>query len=470
MSLYTRTVARLQTWTRAVVSGLAALRRGRPTLGSLWGKVATLPNAEADLGAMATSPTVYAAVLRRAAEFATHPIVVYRGWTMAGGGLVPVTAPWAEALYRLLATPDPESADEIAPEPGEGLIMQIVADLILAGVFVVAPTLGESGAIIGLTRLHPGCCSIERLDGREWLVYRSGADVRRYERRSVFVGRLLSWQKSGAAEFGVGAGTPLAPLVKAERVALEQTAAKVEQGGADLVVKASNATGKNLLANPETRETILDSLTRAIKGPGGRRVFAHSADLELSELGVKPSDLQAPELLLAARGAELMATGTVPAWVGAEAGTYATAVIQLRVQAGNDEAIATVIEAFLLRPLARHFARRAGGMDARRYDQITARVDLSQHPGYTQLLTDRIAQGRALIEGWGFTAVQAAEILHLDWPAPLGQPKVAAPAAPGPDTGSHLSGPRDPVGDNGDAKVSNPGPREITIEEYMAAK
>ena len=473
MSLYTRTVARLQTWTRAVVSGLAALRRGRPALGSLWGKVATLPNAEADLGAMATSPTVYAAVLRRAAEFATHPIVVYRGWTMAGGGLVPVTAPWAEALYRLLATPDPESADEIAPEPGEGLIMQIVADLILAGVFVVAPTLGESGAIIGLTRLHPGCCSIERLDGREWLVYRSGADVRRYPRRSVFVGRLLSWQKSGAAEFGVGAGTPLAPLVKAERVALEQTAAKVEQGGADLVVKASNATGKNLLANPETRETILDSLTRAIKGPGGRRVFAHSSDLEISELGIKPSDLQAPELLKAASGGEMMATGTVPAWVGASAGTYANDVMQLRVQAGNDEGIQTVIEAFLLRPLARHFARRAGGMDARRYDQITARIDLSQHPGYAQLRTESYARAKTLVHDLGFTVEQALQAENLDLPAPKGEILSAgkpAPGVPGPAEGSHQDGPRDPVGDNGDAKASNPGPREITIEEYMAAK
>jgi hypothetical protein len=387
----------------------------------------------------------------------------------------PRGADWAAAFLRLLQTPDLASADELAPEPGEALIAQIWADLKMAGAFVVAPTLSDRGWVVGLTRLHPRCCTIERTpDGAEWLVYRNAGEHRRYPRRSVFIGRLLSWAADGRAEFGVGAGTPLAPLLRAERVALEQTANMIEQGGADIQLRGKGATGKNFMASKENREKAVSNAIEAIKGPNGRRVFALSDDVELVPDTMRPADLRAPEMLTAARGDELAATATVPAWVGREAGTYATAVVQLRVQACMDEGYAAVVEAYFLRPLARHFARTrgAGTMDARRYDQITARIDLSAHPGYAQLRTESYARMKVLVHDLGFTVEQAAAAEHLDLEAPEGEILSAGqstdPGTPGPEPGSHNNDPRNPVGDGGDQQVSNP-PARMNIEELFSA-
>lgn len=465
--------------TRLYAAGAAALRAPLPRLGISMGRVAALPMAEADLSAMATSPTVYSALTRSALETIIHPIRVYRGYSVSGGDLEPIDprergALWVGALLRVLQTPDPASADELAPEPGEALIAQILADLKMAGAFVVAPVLSERGWVVGLTRLHPKCCSIERTAAGEEVVYRSGSDHRRYPRRSVFIGHLLSWAADGRAEFGVGAGTPLRPLLRAEAAALAQTANMIEQGGADLRIRGKGATGKSFMALKENREKAIATVTESIVSPNGRRVIAFSDDLELDDGGLKPTDLRAPELMAAARGHELAATGTVPAWVGHDAGTYATAVVQLRVQACMDEGYAAVIEAYFLRPLARHFAktRGAGTMDARRADEITARIDLSAHPGYAQLRTESYARMKVLVHDLGFTVEQAAAAEHLDLPAPRGEilSKGAStdPGTPGPELGSHNQGPRDPVGDNGDEKVSNP--ERFNVEQLFPAR
>lgn len=489
MSWYTRASlyvasSRAGLFYRSMLFGLAALRAPRPRPGITSGRVASLPLAELDLSALASSPTVYGAVTRRALEFINHPIVVYRGYSIGGGSLTPIDddncPPWVDYFLRLLQSPDPLSADEIAPEPGEALIAQIVADIILTGTFAIAPTLGEDKAPIGLARLHPGCCSIERTAGVEELVYRNGSDVRRYPRTSVFVGRMLSWAKDGRSEFGVGAGTPLRPVVRAEAVALEQTANMIEQGGADLIVTGSGATGKNFMAVPENRAAALKTVMEMIKGPLGRRAMVMSNDIEVKTADIKPADLKAPEFMNAARAAELVATGTVPAWVGADSSTFSTAVIQLRVQAGNDEGIASLIEAFFFRPLARYCAKTKGRgtMDAKRTDKITARIDMSQHQGYAQFRTEAYARARVLVHDLGFTVEQACRAEHLDLPKPLGTilskglPS-ADQAAPGPEQGSHLPGPRDPVGDNGDGAIDKPksGARgHLTLVEFFEAE
>ena len=450
-SWYQRARGSAATWWRSVVSGVAALRRAPPRLGVSVGR-AVLPRAELDLQALATSPTTFAAVTRRALSLTVYPIRVYEGWSIGGRRLRPLepSVPWVGALLRLLQTPDEMSADALFPATGEQLIAQIAADLILTGNFFVAPVLGEDGAIIGLHRLHPRCSAIERRPGGDEIVYRALSETRRYPRSSIAHGRLLSWQATAQAEVGTGAGTALQHLVHAEAAALQSTADTIDQGGADLRIVAADAAGMELMKDEKRRDEIVKRVTTAISGAGGRRVFALGGNVRVEDAGFKPADLQAPALMEAARRAELVATGCVPVAVGAEAGTYATAVQQYRVQAEQDEALAAVIEASLLRPLARHFAKRAGGMAARRPDQFTSRIDLSQHPGYAYLRTDAISRMERL-QKMGWTAVQAAEIEGMDLPAPQGTPMPgAANQPPGPDAGSHLQDPRRPVGDGAD--------------------
>jgi hypothetical protein len=461
---FARTYARLAVVATALS---AALRTSPPRPGISSGRVATQPLAESDLAALATSPTVYGAITRRALSLANYPVVVYRGFSLAGGKLerLDPSRPWVAAFYRLLQRPDPTTRFSLAPLSWERLCAQIIADLIQIGSFIVLPTVGESGYISGLTRLHPGSCAIERLNGVDELVYVEGNERRRYPLDQVFIGALLSWQRNGRQAFGVGAGTPMRYLTRAEGVAIEQTANMIEQGGADLRIVGKGATGKNFMANKENREKALDAVIQAIKGPNGRRVIAVSDDIEINDGGLKPTDLRAPELHTAARQAALVATGTCAAWVGIDAGTYANAAMQFRVQADADEGICSVVEAGLLRPLAQHFARVAGGRDGAADEQITSRQDLSQHPGYAQLRTESIARVKSLVHDMGYTVDQAKEIEGFgDWASPEGEILSAGQptdsSVPGPETGSTLDAPRDPVGANGDQHVSNPKANE----------
>lgn len=448
MSAYARAVAAISTWySRAALRVAAALRRPPPQLGFASGRVASGQRAERDLRALATSPTTYAAVTRRALSLTTYPIRVYQGYAYSGhalDALDPATTPWVASLLRLLQTPNETEGGALFPEPGEALIAQIAADLILTGNFWVAPVLDADGRPIGLHRLHPRCVTIERAGGVEEVVYRSGFEVRRYPRREVSHGHLLSWEASGQSTLGTGAGSALEHLVAAEARALEHTATVIEQGGADLRVVAKSAAAMEMLKDPRRREELLSKVVSTL-ATAGRRVFLFGGDVTVEDAGFKPADLQAPELLAAASRAELVAAGCVPVAVGAEAGTYATAVQQYRVQAEQDEAIAGVIEAALLRPLARRFAALAGGMVARRPDTITCRIDLGQHPGYAYLRTDAINRMRELV-AMGWLPDQAAEIEGLDLPEPLGEPSAAPAQAPGPAVGSHKP-PRRPVGD-----------------------
>lgn len=447
---------------RVLVSGDRATRSPPNRPGITSGK-ATLPRAEEDLHALATSPTVFAGITRLALGMTVYPIRCYRGFSMGGRRaepLDPELVPWVAKFLRLLQHPDPASADQLFPEAGETLIAQIVADLRLTGNFFVAPWLSMDGDIVGLRRLHPQCCSIDT--AKDLIIYRNGSEVREYPRRSVAHGHLLSWQRNGQGEMGTGAGTSLAPLVDAEATALRQTAAMVRQGGADLVVQGKGAAGMTFMRNPENRQKTVRDLTTAITAENGRRIMALSDELELKDSGLKPADLQAPAMLGAARGNQLVAIGVVPVAVGMESGTYATAVQQYRSQAEQDEGLASVIESALLRPLARHFARRQGGHWALRLDEVTARIDLSSHPGYAYLRTDAIGRMEKL-QRMGWTAKQAGEIEGMDLPAPEGTSMMdmlltssnaadpnadpnAAPGTPGPVPGSHKD-PRRPVGD-----------------------
>lgn len=457
----------VRTYVRLAVVGAAlssALRRAPPRPGISAGRVTSLPYAETDLGALAVSPTVYGAITRRALSFSNYPVRVYRGWGLSTRlEEVEASRPWVSAFFRVLQRPDPATRYSLAPKSWEWLCQQIIADLIQVGTFIVVPTLGESGYPIGLTRLHPGSCRIERSAMGDELVYSEGGTLARYPMDQVWKGDLVSWQRNGRSEFGTGAGTPLRQWTRAEAIATEQTANMIEQGGADLRIVGKGATGKNFMANKENRERTLEAVINAIKGPFGRRVIAVSDDIEINDGGLKPTDLRAPEFHVAARQAALVATGTVAAWLGIDGGTYANFVGQVRVQADSDEGIASVVEASFLRPLAQFCARVGGGRDGANDEQITARIDLSQHPGYSQLRTEAIARIKSLVHDCGYTVAEAKEIEGMGhWPKPTGEilsaGKPTDSSQPGPDQGSHLTGPRDPVGENGDQAVSNPNP------------
>ena len=464
--MYRSTLARLarlalwgrsaSTWIRSTASTaigrIGALRGAPPRAGITGGRVASLVNAQEDLQAISESPVVYAAMLRRALTFATYPIRVYQGYSIGGRKatvLDPERVPWVGSLLRLLQCPDPDDQDGVFPaNPGESLLAQIVADLILTGNAWVAIRTSPSGAIVGLYRLHPRCVTLERfITGDEW-VYRPGSVLpTRYPRRTVAHLKLLSWQASAAGELGTGAGAALRQVIDAETTALNQTANMIRQGGADVKVTGTSALGKAFLANEKNRKEVAKEVSEAMKGPEGRRVFVLGGDLDVNDSGLKPADLKAPEMMVASRGMELAAIGTVPVALGSDAGTYATAVQQYRTQAELDEQIAAVIEACLLRPLARHFARMAGGRAAVRADEYTARFDLSSHPGYAFLRSEQVNRMVALVN-MGWAPHQAAEAEGLDMPEPEGEPKTVAPTTP------PSGGPRSPLGDNTSRKRS----------------
>ena len=442
------------TWTRSVAYGLAALRRSPPRGGVSSGRVASPINAERDLSAIESSPAVFAGVTRLALSFTTFPVRVYMGFSVGGDkSLTPISSdvPWVAAFLRLLQTPDHTNADDLAPEPGDGLFAQIVADLGVAGIFFVAPTVTDAGDVIGLRRLHPKLCTFERAQGQEWVVYRTPTDTMWYPRRSVFVGRLPGWAADGRGELGSGAGAALHDLNTAEATALRQTALITRQGGADLRIVAADAAGAALLRDKPSREKLVREATEALEGENGRRVYALGGNVRIEDAGLKPADLQAEALLQYAPNVQLMALGVVPAAVGRDASNYANGVLQWRAQADMDEGRAQVIEAYFLRPLARRFCRRFGGRMAQRLDEITARHDLSSHIGYAYVRTDAYTRAIMLVESLGYTVEQAVAAEQLDLPKPLGTPRASTqPGTPGPATGSSKPEPRRPVGDGGD--------------------
>lgn len=454
-SWYSRLVGSLRgTWARSVAYGMAALRRPPPRGGVSSGRVASPINAERDLGAMESSPAVLAGVTRLALSFTTFPVRVYLGFSVGGDkSLTPISSdvPWVAAFLRLLQTPDHTNADELAPEPGDSLFAQIVADLVVAGIFFVAPTLTDKGDVIGLRRLHPKLCTFERTNGQEWVVYRTPTDTMWYPRRQVFVGHMPSWAADGRGELGSGAGAALYDLNTAEATALRQTALITRQGGADLRIVAADAAGAALLRDKPAREKLVREATEALEGEGGRRVYALGGNIRIEDAGLKPADLQAEKLLQYAPNVQLMALGVVPAAVGRDASNYANGVLQWRAQADMDEGRAQVIEAHFLRPLARRFARQYGGRMAQRLDEITARHDLSSHIGYAYVRTDAYTRAVMLVEGLGYTVEQAVAAEQLDLPKPLGTPRASTqPGTPGPVPGSTKPEPRRPVGDGGD--------------------
>lgn len=426
---------------------LPTIRRRPAQPGVTVGRVSAQYRAEDDLAAMAKSPVVYAAVHRRALGLSSYPIRCYRGTQGKAVELDPDRVPWVADLQRLLQTPDPADMDRLFPEsPGEGVMAQVIADLLQAGNAYVAVTTAPSGAITGLYRLHPRCVSKEATSaGMAWVHRVSGQPTETYPVGTVAHLRMLSYQSSAQAALGVGAGTPLRPLISAEVAAMEQTAEAVEQGGPDILVTGKDAIGQALLESDEKREAIANRFTEAMKKIG-RRVMVLGGALDIKEASWKPADLKAPELMTAAKASELMALGVTPISVGADSGTYATAVQQYRVQAEWDEQLQMVIEAGLLRPLARQFARAAGGRWAARLDQVTCRIDLSTHPGYAYLRSDALARMKGLVE-LGWTAEQAAAVEGLDLPPPEGEPVRASSATPATDA------PRRPLGDT----TSDPG-------------
>jgi hypothetical protein len=216
----------------------------------------------------------------------------------------------------------------------------------------------------------------------------------------------------------------LSPVVDAERTAMEKTAQLIDQGGADIIVSSTTPAGLAFLANPANREAVKRDLTSALALRDGSRVVVISGDLTAKASGFAPAEIQAPELLEAARTAELMAIGVTPVAVGLGDANYATAALQLRVQADLDEQLASVFEAFLLRPLAWHYARMSGKSyrDSRRY---TCRIDLSTHPGYAYARTEAIDRMSKLVD-MGYSAEQAAAIEGQPFPRPAGPPRPRA--------------------------------------------
>lgn len=418
-------------FTRASLSALGVGRSPPQSPGASYSVVATRPRAQDHLQQMSLSPAVYAAVQRRSRVLADAPIVVLRGEERVD----PAKEAWAGEFLSLLQYPDPEElasrGDPTGLAPvytGEHLIAQGVADYLLTGCAWIIPTAADSKRIVGLTRAHPRTMRI--VQGGDYVEQVVPGRVTRYPRRGVFCLRSVSWQSSGEGELGVGAGEVLMPYVSAERTAMEKTAAVIDQGGADVIVTSNTPAGLAFLSNPANRDKVRKDVEAALAMREGSRVIVISGDLVAKPSGFTPAEIQAPELMTAARDAELMALGVTPVAIGLGTANFATAALQYRVQAELDESLAGVFESFLLRPLAQHYARAIGKgtIDARR---ITARIDLSTHPGYAYARTEAIKRMNDLVEVHGYTTEQAAAIEGQPFPKPLGTPRPKAATAPG---------------------------------------
>lgn len=448
-----RALDSIGTWTRASLTALGVSRIPPASPGASSGLVASRPQSQDHLRQFALAPAVYAAIQRRTRVLADAPIVVLRDEVKVD----PRAEPWARELLDLLMYPDPEEMasrgdpNGLAPvEPGEGLIAQAVADLLMTGQAWIIPTAADSKRIIGLTRAHPQTMAI--VNGGQQVRRRINGTEVIYPRRGVFCLRLVSWEATGQGELGTGAGSVLANLVAAESTALAKTAQVIDQGGADVIVTSATPAGVAFLSNPQNRERVKNDVSNALAMRDGSRVIVLSGDIQAKPAGLSPAEIQAPELLTAARQVELMALGATPAAVGENAANYATAALQYRVQAELDESLAGVFEAYLLRPLAQHYARAVGkgSGDARR---VTARLDLSRHPGYAYARTEAIDRMVKLVD-LGWSPEQAAEIEGQPFPKPTGQPRPKAPTTGAPAEIVKGDGPqraaREPTDSEGD--------------------
>jgi len=438
-----RAIAAVSGFYRASLAAMGVSKTPPMRPGASSGQVASRPLAEQHLQQMALSPAVYAAIQRRTRTMGDYPIIV-----LVDGKPVPgKSAPWVGELLHLLATPDSEELsargdpEGLAPiEPGEGLIAQLVADLLLEGVAYVIPTAGSRNRVSGLTRAHPRLMRLAN-GGAHWHYAQQGR-VTVYPRRGVFCLRTVSWQASGQGELGTGAGEVLEPLVAAERSAMVKTAQIIDQGGADVIVTSKSATGQQFLANPANRDRVREDLQTMLGMRDGGRVVVIGGDLEAKPSGLTPGDIQAPALIEAARGSELMALGVTPVSIGMSDAVYATAALQYRVQAELDESLASIFEAYLLRPLAQHYAR-VSGMGLAQVATVTARIDLSTHPGYAYARTEAIDRMTKLVD-LGYSTEQAAIIEAQTFPPPAGPPR----AKTAPQAGAPGGEPK-PIGEGG---------------------
>lgn len=380
--------------------------------------------AAAQLHLMTESPAVYAALWYRCAGLQVYPLDVLQV-TPGGASKKPIDPgrePWAAAFLLLLQRPDPADVDRVFPRtPGELLLAQVLADLLMTGTAYVRFQEGEGRRIVGLARLHPAVTALEVVKGQRRYRYRpSLGDEQLFRDEEVCVLQTLSWETDLRSEQGVGAAEPLENITRAEVAALKRTSTAILQGGVDLMIEATNEAGSALLMDPVQRKELVDGTVEAL-GKDGQRVLALGGPFKLNEIGLKPSDLRGAETQAAARSAQLMALGVAPVIVGSDPGGYATAAAQLRVQLMSDFQLATWMEVCLLRPLAQAFAAREGGARwAGQTSQITCAYNLRTHPGALAAETEAIARAKDLmIMGW--SNVQAAQAQGLDLPPPEGE-------------------------------------------------
>ena len=439
---------------------LANLGRSLET-GLSWRRFGFSRAAGDDMEVYAKSPSVYSAISARALQLARYPLAIGQG----GPGqtprrLDPLRVEWAAGVLRLLTAPSPGDVNTLFPDvPGEGLLIQLLTDLLSAGVAYVRPVLlgkWPNADLVGLERLHPRDVSFQRQYGAPGWAHRPSSGMA--ESEWIPVGQLCVIRLASIGQ-GVDAWRPIGPLeplrrlLQAEVSALEATASKARQGGPDIILSPKDVQMGALLRTKEGREKIATDFSQVLNVEGGRRAVVLPGGLEATAADWSAADLQAPELMAAAERAARASIGATPAMLGSsDAGTYATAAIQMRAQWALDEALAALLEVYLFRPIAQHFARRAGGRSQARASEMTAWLDLSQHPGAIAARSealDRMQKWVAL----GWTGEQAATIEGLDAPRPEGTPQAltlmavqqapSRPATPAQDGGE----PNRPVGD-----------------------
>jgi hypothetical protein len=392
------------------------------------------------LGMLLSSPTVRAAVLLRAGQFARFPLRPYvraeDGTWEAIDGDPPA---WFRACMALLE--GSPTLVSLAPEPGERLIQQIVADWMLCGVAWVRPVIDDRGAVVALDRWHPPSVSVRvdvGKDGRALPVaqYEPGAPL---ARQAVPLDMIYhmgtpSFDRPVGTIMGTRAGDALGPCVDAAAGAQTAAARASESGGVDGIIQAKSgqdgviATAQ--LANKEARERLASEFANAVgeAAKNGRRALVMAPGIEYVSDGLKPAELQTSESAELERTTVAMVLGVPLAELGVVDGNFATASIAMRAGYEQVQNLAGALEIGWLRPMARFFALSDPKWRARA-GEISLAFDVSSHPGASVLRTDALARAKVLVGlGWSPSQASAAEGLGL--PEPEGDPSDMAPESP----------------------------------------
>lgn len=265
------------------------------------------------LSAMAAFPWVYAAMMRKARDFAGVPWRVVTSWDGDGGTPAP-----GHPLYALVEDWSPRVT-------GRQAHAQLCIDLSLTGNHIAV--IGGRAPYIALQRLHPKRVRIgpDPFEGTGDYIYDSGDGQRIIPSAAIAHTRAPSWQDDPTGLWGTGAIEALHDDLTTDRNASKASAVLSKRGRPDVILGLKDA--EKTALDPKFREEVKRRLDRMLEA-GGTLVLP--GDITATLPSWAPRDLEFPALRQLVREAVLAVTGVPPHMVGLPSANYALAEAQER--------------------------------------------------------------------------------------------------------------------------------------------